>query len=394
MNETGSPATTHGITTAELDPARRRPVVATRSRGERPVWPATVPGRCARAVAIAALAVAALTGTASPAAAQLQVEDRTFLLYALSVDLTQVQIGQLAVEKAQNERLRDFARQMVDYHQRSRDRLTSIAQANGLEPPQELDPVSQRWQARLQKATGPQFDAGYMAGQAIYLYAARYSYRRERLQGRDEQLREDASRQALDIDEHRRMLRELAPKSPPTPAAGQAASTELHPEDRTFLLYALDVDKTQIELNQMALGKARNEQVREFARAMLDYHQQSYDRLAGIARQNGIEPPDQIAPMARQIAQGLQQLSGPLFDWEYIATQVINYYWAFYRYEREAIHGRNGRLRDVAAQSSRDVKSHHDSAFGIVRQWTWARAPEPSPDSRELAAAAPGGNAR
>jgi predicted outer membrane protein len=75
--------------------------------------------------------------------------------------------------------------------------------------------------------------------------------------------------------------------------------------------------------------------------------------------------------MARTMAGALGQLSAPLFDWQYISAQVIYHYAAFYRYERESIHGRDQRLRDLAAQAFRDVKEHHDAALGIVRDWHW-----------------------
>jgi hypothetical protein len=50
---------------------------------------------------------------------------------------------------------------------------------------------------------------------------------------------------------------------------------------------------------------------------------------------------------------------------------VIYHYAAFYRYERESIHGRDQQLRDLAAQAFRDVKEHHDAALAIVRDWNW-----------------------
>jgi hypothetical protein len=50
---------------------------------------------------------------------------------------------------------------------------------------------------------------------------------------------------------------------------------------------------------------------------------------------------------------------------------VIYHYAAFYRYERESIHGWGKQLRGVAGQASRDVKEHHDHALEIVRDWNW-----------------------
>jgi putative membrane protein len=312
--------------------------------------------------------VLALACGAAPTAA-LHVEDHAFLLYALEVDLTQIRVGELAAEKAQDEQVRGFARRMVDYHRQSSDRLGAIARRHGIEPPQALDPVSAKWHDRLQQLAGPPLDQGYLAGQAIYLYAARYAYRREALHGLSGPLQQEADRQAEDIEQHRQLAQQIA-RSLPSPKADPAA---LHAEDRTFLLYAMSVDQTQLRFGRLAAEKARGERVRGFARRMIDYHRRSYDRLAQVARENGLEPLRDVGPAVQHTQERLQQLTGPLFDWEYVTTEVIQHYTAFYRYEREAIHGRREPLREFAAQAFRDVKAHHDAALAIVREWDWGQ---------------------
>lgn len=312
----------------------------------------------------AALAILALAPCAAPDAAELHIEDQVFLLYALEVDRTQVQLGQLAADKAQAEQVRQFAERMVDYHKRSNDRLTQIAREYGIEPPQGISPVAQRMQDGLQRLAGARFDEEYMAGQVIDNYSTHYFYRREERHGLDRQLQREADQQAEHIREHRREAQQIARRLE-APRAG------LHAEDRTFLLYAMDVDLTQVRLSQLAADRARIEQVRQFAGRMLEYHGRSYERLARIARENGVEPMQEVGLIARSMQDGLQQLTTPLFDWQYINAQVIYHYAAFYRYERENIHGRGKQLRSLAGQAFRDVKEHHDDALGIVRDWKW-----------------------
>jgi predicted outer membrane protein len=73
------------------------------------------------------------------------------------------------------------------------------------------------------------------------------------------------------------------------PCATPADARELHIEDQVFLLYATEMDRTQVRLGQLAADKAHDEQVRQFARRMIDYHKQSNARLMQIAQQYGIE---------------------------------------------------------------------------------------------------------
>jgi predicted outer membrane protein len=314
----------------------------------------------------AALAILLLAPVAGPSdAAELHLEDIVFLLYATELDRTQIRLGQLAVEKAEDERVRQFALRMVDYHRQSGDRLRQLARQHGIEPQQGVSPLAQRMHDGLQQLTGARFDHEYMASQVIYDYSAHYFYRREELHGRARDVWGEAARQAPQIREHRREAQQIARRLEAQPAG-------LHAEDLTFLLYAMDVDLTQVRLSRLAAEKAEDEKVRRFARRMLDYHGRSYNRLERMARENGIEPVQEVGLIAQAMQDGLQQLSGPMFDWQYINAQVIYHYAAFYRYERENIHGRGQDLRGLAGQAFRDVQEHHDDALGIVREWSWA----------------------
>ncbi len=311
------------------------------------------------------LCLTAALATLAPCAARaMQIEDQAFLLYATELDRIQVRLGQMAAEKAQDEQVRQFARRMIDYHTQSNARLMQIAQHYDVKIPQGTSPVAQSMQDELQRLSGPLFDYEYISSQVIYDYSAHYFYRREELHGLVRRLQQEADRQAEQIQQHRREAQRIGQRLEARPAG-------LDPEDSTFLLYAMDVDFTQVQLSHLAAEKARDERVRAFAQRMLDFHGRSYDRLAGIARANGIEPVQEIGEMARTMAGALGQLSAPLFDWQYISAQVIYHYAAFYRYERESIHGRDKQLRDLGAQAFRTVKEHHDDALAIVRDWKW-----------------------
>jgi putative membrane protein len=313
--------------------------------------------------ALAILLLAPVAGRTEEAS--LHLEDIVFLLYATELDRTQVRLGELAVDRAEDEQVRDFARRMIDYHRQSSDRLAQLAKQYGLEPPQGVSPLAQRMQDGLERLAGAEFDREYIASQVIYNYSAHYFYRREELHGRARPVWREAARQPGQIRAHRREAQQIAERLGADPAG-------MHAEDRTFLLYAMDVDLTQVRLSGLAAEKAEDEQVRNFARRMVDYHGRSYDRLARIARENGIEPLQEMGLIAGVMQDVLQQLGGPMFDWQYINAQVIYHYAAFYRYERENIHGRGRDLRGLAGQAFRDVQEHHDAALGIVQDWSWA----------------------
>jgi putative membrane protein len=89
-------------------------------------------------------ATLAALGLAPCAARAMHMEDQVFLLYATELDRTQVRLGQLAAEKAQDQQVRHFAQRMIDYHTQSNARLMQIAQQYGVAIPQGASPIAQR----------------------------------------------------------------------------------------------------------------------------------------------------------------------------------------------------------------------------------------------------------
>ena len=85
---------------------------------------------------------------------------------AAASDLFEIQSSQLALTKAQNPAVRDFARMMVEHHTNTTNQLMSAAQASGMGmvTPQ-LMPMQQQMMTRLEAASGKAFDRTYMRQQ-------------------------------------------------------------------------------------------------------------------------------------------------------------------------------------------------------------------------------------
>jgi putative membrane protein len=310
-----------------------------------------------------ALFVAVLFALARGAAAAdggPHMEDRGFLLAAIVTSAAQEQAGRLAVERAADERVRGFARAMLGYHEAARARLDGAARGHGVEPPNGVDPAAARWIDGLGRLAGPAFDAEYMHGQEINLHGAGYVYRRQARFGTDPGLRQEAERQVEDSDGHRREAQRIAAD------LGEPPADPLHLEDETFLVYAADVDRTQLRFGELALERAEDDRVREFARHMLDAHGQAARQGERAAQANGLQPLKDISPAAQALEAHLKGLDGPRFDREYMISQVIHHYTWFYRFERQAIQGRDAVVRELAAKGARDGKGHHDMARAIV----------------------------
>ena len=140
----------------------------------------------------------------------------------------------------------------------------------------------------------------------------------------------------------------------------------------------MNVDLTQMRLGELALDKAGDERVRAFAQRMVDEHSRSYDKFVRTAETNGVAPLEEIGPDSQRTRAWLERLSGSQFDREYITSQVIHHGVWFYRYEHEAIHGRDDAVRKLGAEGAQMGKMHHDAVLAIVRA-SDAAAAAPSP---------------
>ena len=107
------------------------------------------------ALAIAGAASAAQSGA-------LAKGDRTFIEKAAQGGIAEVELGNLAQQKAQNQQVKDFAARMVKDHSKANDELKSIASAKGVTVPAEMDKSAVKEKEKLEKLADAKFDREYM----------------------------------------------------------------------------------------------------------------------------------------------------------------------------------------------------------------------------------------
>ena len=81
-------------------------------------------------------------------------------------DLYEIQSSELALEKSQNENVRQFAEMMIADHRMTTEQITTAASEAGLNPaPPQLTPMQQDLMSQLQAASADQFDQTYIQQQ-------------------------------------------------------------------------------------------------------------------------------------------------------------------------------------------------------------------------------------
>jgi putative membrane protein len=106
-------------------------------------------------------------------------------------------------------------------------------------------------------------------------------------------------------------------------AAQQSApsATKLQRTDRTFITKAAEGGRREVELGQLAQGKASSDAVKQFAQRMVEDHGAANQELMQLADNKGVKL-DNKGPKPDRELERLSKLQSPEFDREYVKAMV------------------------------------------------------------------------
>jgi putative membrane protein len=87
---------------------------------------------------------------------------QSFVEKASIANMAEIQLGQLAAERAQNPQVKQFAQTMVDDHTKAQEQLKTVASNQNIPIPSALDGKHQKLHDKLAKLQGAEFDRAYM----------------------------------------------------------------------------------------------------------------------------------------------------------------------------------------------------------------------------------------
>jgi putative membrane protein len=103
----------------------------------------------------------AQTGADSPTSAHMSGADVSFAKEAALGGMSEVELGQLAVQKATDPRVRQYGQKMIDDHSRANEALKAAATQEGITLPASPDKKHEALREKLEKLSGSQFDEAY-----------------------------------------------------------------------------------------------------------------------------------------------------------------------------------------------------------------------------------------
>jgi len=170
------------------------------------------------------LAIAAIALATVPAIAQVRItkdgrpermfrpiqglnpRDVHFLRQAAIINMAEIQMSQMAIEKSSNPFVSEYAKEMIHEHQGSLDELMIIAANKSVELPGAMPDDVKKLCMHLQNLTGDRFDAAYQNAQVSGHADASRTFKSEIENGKDEDVKAYAVKTLPEVTLHYRMI--------------------------------------------------------------------------------------------------------------------------------------------------------------------------------------------
>lgn len=137
--------------------------------------------------------------------------DTHFIKKAASGGMAEVELGQMAQQKASNPDVKKFGERMVADHTKANEQLKAVAQAEHIDLPQQLDAKDQATKDRLDKLSGEQFDKAYMKDMVKDHKTDVAEFQRESKMAKNPELKNFATQTLPVLQSHLRDAESIAP---------------------------------------------------------------------------------------------------------------------------------------------------------------------------------------
>jgi putative membrane protein len=171
----------------------------------------TTIGAYAQTPAPSAAMPEAMPGKSAPMAtsktADLSKSDTSFINKAASGGMAEVQAAQLAQQKSQDAKVKEFADKMVTDHTANNKQLASLAEQKGVTVPTALDAKDQKQLDKLSSLDGAKFDKAYLKAQVRDHEAMLKLLQHEAKSGKDADLKSFAEQTIPTVQDHLTMAK-------------------------------------------------------------------------------------------------------------------------------------------------------------------------------------------
>lgn len=144
-------------------------------------------------------------------------------------------------------------------------------------------------------------------------------------------------------------------------AFAQSANSKqasLNQQDREFANMAAQANQGEIEIGTLAQQKASNDAVKQFAKTIVDDHNNAGQQLKSWASQSNFTLPSGLTPEDNSTKSSLSSESGSQFDQKFIQAQLQDHKKAIALFEKEVSEGQDPQLKQFAQTTLPVLQDH------------------------------------
>jgi len=153
--------------------------------------------------------------------------DERLMMEAAQANIAEINAGNLAQQKSQNDEVKNFAQKMVDDHTKALDDLKKIADAKGATLPTEANREQKSMENKLSALSGEKFDKQYIdqAGKRAHRDTHRL-LQRISTRASDDELKSYAKNVISTVEEHQQLAKETSNSLSTSAGKSGAGSTK------------------------------------------------------------------------------------------------------------------------------------------------------------------------
>ena len=137
--------------------------------------------------------------------------------------------------------------------------------------------------------------------------------------------------------------------------------------DKIFVKKAIQGSIAEVQLGELTLQKSNNDQVKQFARKMIDDHTKMNEQMRPVAQELRVEIPTEISKKDKSLMSKMQALSGAAYDQAYIKDMVKDHKEDLSEFHMEVSNGRDVGVKNAALQASKTLSEHLQMAQQLAK---------------------------
>jgi len=140
--------------------------------------------------------------------------------------------------------------------------------------------------------------------------------------------------------------------------AGDREQANAGSKDQKCAMKIADVNNFEIQAGQLAQQKAQSNEIKQFAKMMVDDHTQAQQQLQQITQQKGWQFSQELMPVHRAMLDELNKLDGQEFERAYLYGQVAGHTKTALKLRDDKTELQDAQLRQYAATILPKVQQH------------------------------------